>query len=204
MNDHELFERLSRLDPAHGVPTEPATGPRAAALMEQIMTTDIAPDAPPTTPNPARRRRPLLLALGGVALAAVAVVGFVALRSHDAKAPTSISLSYAAPSPAGSMCVRVDALQPAPGTVAFRGTVVSIEGNKVTLDVTKWYANGTADQVIVTTGTADGTVDPELSASFEQGGDYLVAAGDGQVAGCGMTGPYSAELDALYQGWFPA
>jgi len=207
VNDDTLLERLARVDPASGVTTHPVSGPRAAALLEHIMTTDIAPAPAPAAPSRLRRRRPVVLALGGVALAVVAivaVVGFVALRGDDAKSPTSISLSFAPRSPIGSSCIRLDAIQPAAGTVAFRGTVVSIVGNAVTLDVTKWYANGTADQVVVSTGTADGTVDPELSAAIEQGGDYLVAATDGQVAGCGMTAAYSAELDALYQGWFPA
>jgi hypothetical protein len=204
VNDHTLLERFARIDPASGATTDPVSGPRAAALLEHIMTTDIAPTPAPAAPSRLRRRRPLVVALGGVALAVVAVVGFVALRGDDAKAPTSISLSFASRSPIGSSCIRLDAMQPAAGTVAFRGTVVSIVANAVTLDVTKWYANGTADQVVVTTGTGAGTVDPELSAAFEQGGDYLVAATDGQVAGCGMTAPYSAELDALYRGWFPS
>ena len=39
--------------------------------------------------------------------------------------------------------------------------------------------------------------------TFEQGGDYLVAAGpDGQVGICGISGPYSAELEAFYATWF--
>ena len=203
MQHDELFERLARLDPAGSAPIESATGPRAATLMEQIMQTNITPTAP--VPSPARRRRPLMLAIGGLALTGVAALGFVALRSDDAKAPTTIALAFAPPSPAGASCIRLDASIKQPdSTVAFRGAVVSIVGNTVTLDVTKWYANGTADQVVVTTGTADGTVDAELSASFEQGGDYLVSAVDGQVMGCGMTSQYSVELEALYLGWFPA
>ena len=39
MNQHELFDRLRRHDPAAGAPVNPANGPRAAALMEQIMQT---------------------------------------------------------------------------------------------------------------------------------------------------------------------
>ena len=201
MQHDELFERLARLDRVGSAPMESATGPRAAALMEQIMQTNITP----TAPSPARHRRPLMLAISGLALTGVAALGFVILRGDDAQAPTTIALAFAPPSPAGARCMQLDAsIQQPDGTVAFRGAVVSIVGNTVTLDVAKWYANGTADQVVVTTGTADGTVDPELSASFEQGGDYLVSALDGQVMGCGMTAQYSTELDALYLGWFPA
>ncbi len=199
----KLFDRLARLDRVGSAPMESATGPRAAALMEQIMQTNITPTAP--APSPARHRRPLMLAISGLALTGVAALGFVILRGDDAQAPTTIALAFAPPSPAGARCMQLDASVTQPdGTVAFRGTVASIAGNVVTLDVTKWYANGTADQVVVTTGTADGTVDPELSASFEQDGDYLVSAVDGQVMGCGMTSQYSAELEALYLGWFPA
>ena len=201
MQHDELFERLARLDRVGSAPMESATGPRAAALMEQIMQTNITP----TAPSPARHRRPLMLAISGLALTGVAALGFVILRGDDAQAPTTIALAFAPPSPAGARCMQLDAsIQQPDGTVAFRGAVVSIVANTVTLDVAKWYANGTADQVVVTTGTADGTVDPELSASFEQGGDYLVSAVDGQVMGCGMTAQYSTELDALYLGWFPA
>ena len=203
MQHDELFERLARLDRVGSAPMESATGPRAAALMEQIMQTNITPTAP--VPSPARRRRPLMLAIGGLALTGVAALGFVILRGDDAQAPTTIALAPAPTAPAGARCMQLDASITQPvGTVAFRGTVVSVAGNAVTLDVTKWYANGTADQVVVTTATTDGTVDPELSASFEQGGDYLVSALDGQVMGCGMTAQYSTELDALYLGWFPA
>ncbi len=84
MNDHEIFERLVRIDPLpDGVPVEPAHSAQALTLMETIMTTN---SLPPTTadeatgrtsadrPGVGRSRRMWLAGLGLTAVAAVAAV----------------------------------------------------------------------------------------------------------------------------------
>ena len=99
------------------------------------------------------------------------------------------------------MCLALSEITPSADTAAFRGTVVAVDAESVTLDVAKWYANGTADQVVVSTA---GMPSPALDGvTFDQGGDYLVAAGpDGQVGICGVSGSYSPELEAFYTTWF--
>jgi hypothetical protein len=201
MNHDELLHRLRRVDPAGDVPIEPVDGPRAAALLEHIMQTE--PNEPTHNIDPSgtppRRRRRLVAALGAVALAAAAGVAFVALR--DDPAPSQLSLSLAASDPATSMCMSLNDITPTPGTIAFRGTVVDVSADSVTLDVASWYRGGGADRVVVSTA---GMPSPALDGvTFEQGGDYLVTAADGQVGVCGMSGPWSAELEAIYRGWFP-
>jgi hypothetical protein len=203
MNPDELLDRLQHVDPAQGASIDPVNGPRAAALMEQIMQTDpnTAPDVP-TVPEPARPpRRRLFAALGAAAVVAVGAFAFVALRGDDATAPTSVTFSLAASDPLTQMCIALTEITPPADTAAFRGTVVAVTADSVTLDVTKWYANGTADQVVVSTA---GMPSPALDGvTFEQGGDYLVAAGsDGQVGSCGVSGTYSPELEAFYTTWF--
>lgn len=202
MNPDELQERLRDLDPARGASIHPVNGPQAAALMEQIMQTDPTnANEIATVPEPSRRpRRTLFAALGALGVVAAGAFAFVALRSDD-PAPTSVRYSLAASDPMMSMCIALNDITPPADSAAFRGTVVAVSAESVTLNVAKWYANGTADQVVVSTG---GMPSPALDGvSFEEGGDYLVLAGtDGQVAICGQSGPYSPELEAFFNTWF--
>ncbi|MFZ4720426.1 MAG: hypothetical protein ACOYMR_13440 [Ilumatobacteraceae bacterium] len=204
MNPDEHLERLRSIDPMRGASVEPHTGPRAAALMEQIMQTD--PTVTPTEPAgtatsavPARPRRRLFAALGAAGVVAVGAFAFIALRGDDGGTPTSVSFAVGAPD-ITAMCLPVSEQQPTAEASAFRGTVVSIENGIVTLDVATWYQNGTADQVLLTT---DGLPSAALDGvDFQQGGDYLITAGDGQVGTCGVSGPYSAELEQWFQTWY--
>lgn len=212
MND-ELQQRLRRHDPAADAPIHPVDGPRAAALMEQIMNTPMhsaSPDASvPRRPAPSRK------AWWGFGVAAVALVAAGATAvivndsgsDSDTKSVTQATFDLPAASggPATSMCIRVDAYQPTAGQPAFEGTVLSVGGGTVTLQVSKWYSGGDADQVVL--NAADTSVpDPVLEGgvAFTVGGKFLVMALDGQVVGCGVSGEVSPELTALYQQWFPA
>lgn len=81
--------------------------------------------------------------------------------------------------------------------VAFAATVTSVDGDEVALAVTERFRGEVTDEVIVAQGT-----DPNLEYStgeFVAGGDYLVAVTDGAAASCGLTGPESPELRALYE-----
>ena len=196
----EIHDRLRRLDPAADAPVDPANGPRAAALMEQIMQTQPEPVDVTAIPAPARRpRRALFAALGALGVAAVGVFTFVALRGDDAE-PTSVSFSLGASDPLTQMCLPISDQQPSPEASAFRGTVVDIGADSVTLDVTKWYQNGDADQVVISTaGMPTAALD---GVDFVQGGDYLITAGDGQVGVCGVSGPYSTDLEGWFDTWY--
>lgn len=200
MNPDELEERLRRLDPADGAPVDPVNGPRAAALLEQIMDTN-TDDVRDVVPTPSRRpRRFLALGLGAAAVVAVGVFALTVIGGDD-PAPTQVSFALGASDPM-AMCLPVSEIQPDASASAFRGTVVEVGEGTVTLDVTKWYQNGDADQVVLTT-TDLATVALD-GVDFAAGGDYLVSALDGQVGICGLSGVYSPELEALFDGWYGA
>lgn len=199
MNDEALQQRLRRIDPAVGVPIDPVAGPRAAALMEQIMNT------PAHTQDPAGSARPVRrwprFALAGAAAIALAGVGVVALGGNDddSKSATSVEYSLGAFDPM-AMCLMVSEQVPAPGTVAFRGVVAEVGDATVTLDVADWFGADGADQVVLSLADAGS---PALDGvEFVAGGEYLVAVTDGVVQTCGMSGQASPELEALYAGWF--
>jgi len=66
--------------------------------------------------------------------------------------------------------------------------------------VTERFAGEVADRVEVTQVDA---IDSDFSSvPFELGGSYLVAAGHGTVRGCGLSGPDSPELRAIYDAAF--
>lgn len=202
MNDEELQQRLRRIDPASGVPIDPVDGPRAAALMEQIMNTPspVHTDASTaeTQSRPVRRWPRFVLA--GAAAVALAGVGVVALGGGDDSSPSSVQYSLAASDPM-AMCLVVSEQVPAPGTVAFKGVVSEVGEATVTLDVADWFGEDGADQVVLSLADAGS---PALDGvEFVDGGEYLVAVTDGVVQTCGMSGPVSPELEALYVGWFP-
>jgi hypothetical protein len=86
---------------------------------------------------------------------------------------------------------------------AFDGTVTSIDGTQVTLEVGHWYRGGNED--LVTVEASDAELQMLIQAvSFEQGERYLVSATDGIVTVCGFSAPYSDELAALYAQAFAA
>ncbi|MEQ1699634.1 MAG: hypothetical protein ABMA25_05970 [Ilumatobacteraceae bacterium] len=199
MNDEELQQRLRRIDPAAGMSIDPVHGPRAAALMEQIMNTPTHIEDPAGSARPVRRWP--RFALAGAAALALAGVGVVALGGNDddSESATSVRYSLAAFDPM-AMCLMVSEQVPAPGTVAFRGTVGEVGDATVTLDVADWFGADGTDQVVLSLADAGS---PALDGvEFAAGGEYLVAVTDGVVQTCGMSGQASPELEALYAGWF--
>src|SRR5262245_16951399 len=201
----ELFERLQRQDPASSVPIEPADSPRAIELMEQIMTTPLVNETETTSPPPKpRTRRPLFAALAAVGILAVggAITATVLAGGDGSEQQSSVSYPLAASDPLTTICLAITDAPPPPDTaVAFGGTVSSIDGDRVTLDVDRWYQNGNADQVVLVAG-------PDLPSvaldgvEFVVGTRYLVTVVDGTVAICGYSGPATPELEALYQTWY--
>ena len=85
--------------------------------------------------------------------------------------------------------------------MAFAATVASVEGEIVTLDVTRWYVGGDADQVVLR--APDGMQALIGGITFEAGQDYLVSATDGVVNYCGYSGLATPELQAIFDAAFP-
>ena len=155
MNDEELQHRLRRLDPSAGVSVHPAGGPRAALLMEQIMNTATAtPTATATratTPPSSPRRWPRFALIGTAAAALIggAAVGLGAFGGGSS-ATTSVHYQLGEQAdPLTTMCLAVTDYQPPAGTAAFEGTVTAVGQGSVTLEVSRWFVGGEADQVVL-------------------------------------------------------
>ena len=85
---------------------------------------------------------------------------------------------------------------------AFDGEVVDVSGSTVTIAVSEWFAGDEeATQVRLDVGRAPSALEGHFD--FEEGRRYLVAANDGTVLVCGFSGPFSADLERVYQDAFP-
>jgi hypothetical protein len=166
--------------------------------MEQIMSTTLTPSTPHSQ-APARRRWPRFAAAGGATAAIAAGVAFAIGSSGGGGAASSVTYSLAGDVTMG-MCLPVTDYVPAPGLVGLAGTVTSVGEDSVTINVSKWYAGGDADEVVL--DTADTGMVALDGVEFVEGGKYLVAVLDGQVLTCGLSAPVDPALEALYDGWF--
>jgi hypothetical protein len=193
-DDHLLREDLRRIDPARDLAPHPPTW--LSHRMEQIMTTPTS-TAHETTAEPARARRVWIVA----AAAALAVGAAVVVPLALAGAPTTEVLAL--PNDGGTTigsCLPVTPEGLSSQEKAFAANAIAIDGDTVTLHVTERFAGDVGDRVEVTQLDA---IDSDFSSvSFEVGGSYLVAAGDGMVRGCGLSGADSPDLRAVYDAAF--
>lgn len=196
MNDEELEAQLRSADPARR-----STGADSWIddLAEATMTTETGTEQP-------RRRR--TWAMAAAAAAVVAIVGGVAFAvaagggddapAEDREAQERTELALALP-PADSlqMCIEFSPEVLEPMEVAFSGEVDEVQGETVRITPDHWYRGGDeATDVVLTAGSPDVLL--EGGITFEEGERYLVSAVDGQVATCGLSGPYSEEMAAAY------
>jgi hypothetical protein len=199
--DDALRARLSRLDPAGpAVPVDPATSPRAAALMEGAM--QQLSDLPaPVDRSACRRRRPVLWAAAAAVAAVAAGVGVVVGTGGGggtAGPPTTLALSLPATGAASGACLMFDEATLRGMPVAFSGTVTATGGDRVTLDVDHWYRGGDADRVTleVPAGQPSAALD---GVDLRSGERYLVSATDRTVSSCGYSGPATPQLEDAYR-----
>ena len=206
--DEDLRAALARIDPVPSTsPVEPIGGPRARALLEDVMTTPVAEiSESAATPLPARRRRTLLAAAAaGVLL--LAGVGTAMLVSDDDATPagdgsqaTSIALTLPDPLVMQS-CLMFDEAALAQMPMAFAGTVTEVSADGVVLDVDRWFKagpEGEADTVELSTpgGATSAALD---GVAFTDGDRFLVTATDGAVNGCGFSGPATPQLEGSFE-----
>jgi hypothetical protein len=165
------------------------------------MTTPVLePTERSTPPRPRRRWR----WLGAAAAAAVLLAAgglFVANRDGGSE---ERAVTYQLPGSDASMqmCLPVTDFVPDAGAQAFAGTVTAVDAGRVTLDVDRWYT-GTGQQADVVTLAAGTDVSVALDGvEFVPGEPYLVTVLNGEVQICGVSGPASPELAALYDQWY--
>ncbi len=114
----------------------------------------------------------------------------------NAPAPSVTELSLGDESTMKCMVPNVEILKQQ--SLAFEGTVNTVDGQQVTLDVKTWFRGEPTDQVIVRAAS------PQLrlalsGVEFKEGPTYLVSANDGQVTMCGFSAEANAELAALFE-----
>lgn len=156
--------------------------------------------------NHTRRRQRTLLAMG-VTAAVVAGVGGATLagvfdsaeRQPTAEAPMELALAPDSPTMASCVPFSVENLAGMP--VAFSGTVAEEDGERVLIQVDRWYRGGDTDQVSllapdVSMTSLDGMLD------FEEGQRYLVTAGSGVVNYCGFTAIWNEQMASQYKNAF--
>ena len=202
MTDDQLRDRLRAADPASSLPA--ADPERVARLLEDVMSTELTTENRETG---TRGRGPLTWLVAAAAVVIIAGVGVFAIVGHDddpAAPPTAADsqtvTELSAPSPAAydAKCMVPSAETLAQQTVAFDGTVTTLADGVVTLSVGHWYA-GDPTELVRVQAPAEELQDLVGAVEFEQGGRYLVSATNGQVTVCGFSGPYSADLAALYE-----
>ncbi len=192
-NDRTLREQLRAADPARRTAPLPETW--LDHRMEQIMTeTMTTPSAP--APNTRRRWIPLV----GIA-AAIAIGTAIVVPLALGGTPTTEQLGQ----PGGGGIASGSCIQVTPETLraqeqAFAARAIAVDGNTVTLEVTKRFTGTVADRVEVQ--QSDAITSDFSNVRFEVGKSYLVSAGDGTIRGCGLSGTDSPELRALYDAAF--
>jgi hypothetical protein len=209
--DDDLRARLSRLDPAGGLPVDPVSGPLAADRLERAMSTRLqvpepstggADRAPGGSDRPPGRRRVLVGAGAAVAAAATVTAG-VLLTGGTPGAPgdgAPGTLTLAVPeSDAMAACAMFSVEELARLPVAFAGTVVEEGDAHVVVDVDRWFVGGDAERVRL-----EGAIGAEAAAlgygvDFTEGGRFLVTASGGTVNGCGYSGPATAEYEQAFE-----
>jgi len=210
MTDHghdkhgELFARLRDADPASSLP--PADPDRVARLLEDAMSHDTLTESRETG---TRNRSPLTWLVAAAAVALIAAAGAFAFlpRGTDPAPPTAGSepslseptvTDLTMPAAAAGRCMIPNAKLLQSAAYAFDGTVTAIDRGLVTLEVDAWFAGGETDLVEVDQSSAD--LNALIGAPmFTEDQRFLVAGTqDGSVMVCGFSGPYSADLAALY------
>src|SRR3712207_806409 len=145
-DDERLAARLRAIDPVRGL------APLAEQRIEEIMSKTTASEASGGTRSahdldPARRRRPGILA-GMAAVAAAAAVVTAVLITQPSPGRT-MSLTLPDPDGVGTLCAPIAPEFIAGSDVAFEGRVTGIEGSRVTLEVLRQYVGEPADTVVI-------------------------------------------------------
>ena len=197
-DDRSLREQLRGADPARGLAPLPPTW--LDHRMEQLMTSTTPTPETGAPPAPARSARRAWIPIAGVA-AALAIGAAIAVPLMLGGTPTVEPLAQPTDGGlAGGSCLAVSPEGLLLQEQAFAARVLSIEGDTVTLEVTERFTGEVADRIEVP--QIDAESGDFSGVPFEAGAAYLVAAGDGAMAGCGPSGTDSADLRAVYDAAF--
>jgi hypothetical protein len=212
---HDELELLKRANP---IPSSTAADDELAALAARIerITMDTQQD-PGTSaigeaPDSRAPRRRLAMAIGGVAAALLAVVGAVALTGGDGDddveaASPSTTVEQTPIDPAGGtsmMCAEIYSLETlAARTVAFDGTLESVDGDTMTFEVNEWFNGGEGDTASIDGASTIGSFTSIGDTIELEPGTRMLVAGDEQFAwSCGFTQPHDPAVADEWRGVF--
>ncbi|PPG67394.1 RNA polymerase sigma factor [Rathayibacter rathayi] len=182
---------LHTIDPAATLP--PLTPAELAAHITAATGGPGTQEPPTSVP---RRGSPwLTVGVGALSTAAAASLLLPFALGIGGTSSTSFQLSSTGGPSAVCSPVTAEALSPA--QVAFRAEVRGIDGAVVTLHVLDRYAGEIGDTVTLTQATE--TAVDGAPITFDYGVDYLLAADGDTILTCGLSGPSSPELTALYR-----
>jgi hypothetical protein len=218
--DDALRARLAAIDPARAL--APADEAALATLISEVVAT---PTGPVRSERPARRRTSTTWLVAAAAAAVIAGAGGYALTrgGDEPSTPTAdrqtggglTKLTPPTPSddtgqpvagtttlstdgvPAGARCAVLTPELLAGSEQAFAGTVTAMDAGTVTIRTTEVFA-GEVGQTVEVQAPAPALQELIGATRFETGGSYLVAASDGLVSPCGLTGKATAGLQAVY------
>ena len=81
--------------------------------------------------------------------------------------------------------------------LAFEGTATTVDGDRVSLNVERWFKGGeSAGVALVAPQGLEALIG---GVPFKMGGQYLISATDGQVNYCGFSGEATPELRAGFE-----
>ena len=190
MNDEELERMMRRADPAASLP--PLTEFRFDRLKEAAMSEQTITPAP-------KSRKPLIWGVvGGLAAVGAAAAIVVSMGLGQPSGPTVALTSPGGGDPMATSlkCMETTPELVATGTLAFAGTVSSIEGDTVTLDVTEQFAGEPVGAVTTQQGSPE--ISDGASPVYEVGEKWLVTSDGENIFSCGLSAQETPELRAIY------
>ena len=96
-----------------------------------------------------------------------------------------------------AMCMAFDPAFLADMPIAFEGTATAVDGERVTLEVDRWFKGGDAAEVALFAPAGFEALIAGIN--FEEGRQYLISASDGTVNYCGFSGEATPELRAGFE-----
>ncbi len=193
----ELRNRLSRLDPVPPeVAMESVTSQSSQHLLEEIMSqepTDVQVE-------PVSKGKKYWYAAVAAAAVVIVAIGAVGILTDGGEAPVAsgppLELNAGGEDVMAS-CIAFSVEYLAPMPVAFEGTVTSVDGETITLDVDHWFKGGDSGQVVL---HAPAGMEALIGGiPFEVGTQYLITASEGNVNYCGFSGESTPEMRAAFE-----
>lgn len=155
--------------------------------------------APSTVMAPSETPNRLWLAIGITAAVVALIFAAAVFAGSDEPSTDASRLELAAPADdAIASCI---AFSPEElrrvAEVAFAGTVISVNGPQVVMDVDTWYLGDEASEVSLS--APQGMEALIGGIPFAVGEQYLVSAANGTVNYCGFSGPATPEYRAAFE-----